>query len=244
MQNSHRGVRAADILVPIGTVVPFYLFMAHAYEAFPFESADTNQHVLTPADYGVSLTPEQQEQHRLTIQHEFDEVEHFWTDREQPLAQVSLALGEFHCDEITGSVSAFYCLPNDTIFMSPESLQYLINDSDSTPELVAEFVVSHEFAHAMQDNQHEDFMHMDELEAMSAELQADCLAAVAMTEHSESELGEVELFLNDHFGDKSPVGNRHGTGKQRAAAFRNGLDGNCPEIDTILSVINNELRSQ
>ncbi len=224
------------------------LVAAHEANVFPFEDQE-------PPDIGVEiigaverrqLDPKTAEQYAASISREYDEVAQFWAARGVTL-ETSLDINfnastdnACNADNVV-AVGPYYCILNDTIYFSPEDLYFYERVTNTEPELLAEIIAGHEYGHAVQQSAqalNSDF----ELDNMARELQADCLAATAMTEHTADEHLDAEQAILE-LGDPNHWLHDHGTGAERVAAFREGLDGECPPMDGMLAAVFHAMNS-
>ncbi|MCW1908169.1 MAG: hypothetical protein KIH63_002385 [Candidatus Saccharibacteria bacterium] len=218
------------------------ILCAHELDLFPFQDQDPSD---TPIDADFAFdnpspSPETAQAYKLLIIDEFQEVAQYWSERgiapEVSLNTDHEASTDNTCNtEGIVGIGPYYCYLNSTVYFSPEDLYKYERITGTEPELLAELIAGHEYGHAVQQSAQvpaSDF----ELDKMARELQADCLAAAAMTEHVANDKRVAERAIRE-LGDPFAWLHDHGTGTERATAFREGLDGECPPIDDMLSAV-------
>ena len=120
--------------------------------------------------------------------------------------------------------NALYCLPEDYLAWDVG----LMREGYSTGDAYVYFVVAHEWGHAIQNRLRV------ELQEISTELQADCLAGAELQGAADDETiafeqGDVDELVNaiNSVSDHLPWTNAgdHGDANQRSNAFVRGVDG-------------------
>lgn len=244
MRESSRNTRLRDVLIPFG-VLPIFVLVAHEVNAYPFDDDSVNDPIVDDVvieftAYKSDMDPELRSQYQQFIIDEFEEAADFW-DNDDVALDLDLTLGS---EDTCGIINdAFFCPNNNTIYFSPDTLDYYAQSAgDLSPVMVAELVVRHEFGHAIQLAQSEGSGYTYS-NSMALELQADCLAGNAMTEHRDEDMEGVEDLFLKVLGDKTPGKNSHGTGDERFAAFEYGLQSDCPALGDVLSTVSDALNN-
>jgi uncharacterized protein len=171
----------------------------------------------------------------------FDDVQKTWEQELRGYDKTRLTLFTGGIDSACGSASSavgpFYCPIDKKVYIDLQFYNDLRERFGASGDFAQAYVIAHEVGHHVQNLSGK--LGRGEVHQIDTELQADCLAgAWAKSAQSRQllEVGDVEEALNAAaaIGDDTiqrkttgrvqPETWTHGSAKQRAAAFRNGLE--------------------